>query len=208
MFAWYSRLLAGLHHTDGLPLLLLRLYLTPVLLQAGWNKYLNFEDTVAWFGDMDFGLGLPLPALLAALAIGAEIGGSLLLLFGLFTRLAALSLAVTMLVAMVTVHAKNGWLAISDASSWLADGTLLHSERILAAPEKLERTRAILQEHGNYDWLTESGNLVVLNNGIEFAATYFVMLLCLVWFGGGRYLSLDYYLRNYLNKYCSQKSRQ
>lgn len=194
MFVWYTRLLAGLQFTEGLPLLLLRLYLTPVLLQAGWNKYLHFEDTIAWFGNMDYGLGLPFPALLAALAIGAEIGGSLLLLVGLLTRLAALSLAVTMLVAMVTVHAKNGWLAISDASSWLADGTLLHSERVLAAPEKLERARAILQEHGNYDWLTESGNLVVLNNGIEFAATYFVMLLCLLWFGGGRYLSLDYYL--------------
>jgi uncharacterized membrane protein YphA (DoxX/SURF4 family) len=195
MFIWYSRLLAGLRASEGLPLLLLRLYLTPVLLQAGWNKYLHFSDTVAWFGNAEWGLGLPFPTLLAALAIAAEIGGSLLLLFGLFTRLAALSLAVTMLVAMVTVHAKNGWLAIADASSWLANGTILHSERILAAPEKLERARAILQQHGNYDWLSESGNLVVLNNGIEFAATYFVMLLCLLWFGGGRYLSLDYYLR-------------
>ncbi len=195
MFVWYSRLLAGLRISEGLPLLLLRLYLTPVLLQAGWNKYLHFADTVAWFGNTEWGLGLPFPTLLAALAIAAEIGGSLLLLFGLLTRLAAFSLAITMLVAMVTVHAKNGWLAIADASSWLADGTILHSERILAAPEKLERARAILQQHGNYDWLSESGNLVVLNNGIEFAATYFVMLLCLLWFGGGRYLSLDYYLR-------------
>lgn len=200
MFAWYSRLLAGLRMSEGLPLLLLRLYLTPVLLQAGWNKYLHFEDTVAWFGDMDYGLGLPLPTLLAALAIAAEIGGSLLLLFGLLTRLAAFSLAITMLVAMVTVHAKNGWLAIADASSWLADGTILHSERIMAAPEKLQRARDLLQEHGNYDWLTESGNLVVLNNGIEFAATYFIMLLCLLWFGGGRYLSLDYYLGRYLQR--------
>lgn len=195
MFAWYSRLLAGFRYTEGLPLLLLRLYLTPVLLQAGWNKYQHFADTVTWFGDTEWGLGLPFPTLLSALAVGAEIGGSLLLLLGLLTRLAAFSLAITMLVAMLTVHAKHGWLAIADASSWLADGTLLHSERILAAAEKLESARAILQEHGNYDWLTASGNLVVLNNGIEFAATYFVMLLCLLWFGGGRYLSLDYYLQ-------------
>ena len=200
MFVWYSRLLAGLRISEGLPLLLLRLYLTPVLLQAGWNKYLHFADTVAWFGNTEWGLGLPFPTLLAALAIAAEIGGSLLLLFGLLTRLAAFSLAITMLVAMVTVHAKNGWLAIADASSWLADGTILHSERILAAPEKLQRARDLLQEHGNYDWLTESGNLVVLNNGIEFAATYFIMLLCLLWFGGGRYLSLDYYLGRYLQR--------
>ena len=200
MFVWNSRLLAGLRVSEGLPLLLLRLYLTPVLLQAGWNKYLHFADTVAWFGNTEWGLGLPFPTLLAALAIAAEIGGSLLLLFGLLTRLAAFSLAITMLVAMVTVHAKNGWLAIADASSWLADGTILHSERILAGPEKLQRARDLLQEHGNYDWLTESGNLVVLNNGIEFAATYFIMLLCLVWFGGGRYLSLDYYLDRYLQR--------
>lgn len=200
MFVWNSRLLAGLRVSEGLPLLLLRLYLTPVLLQAGWNKYLHFADTVAWFGNTEWGLGLPFPTLLAALAIAAEIGGSLLLLFGLLTRLAAFSLAITMLVAMVTVHSKNGWLAIADASSWLADGTILHSERILAAPEKLQRARDLLQEHGNYDWLTESGNLVVLNNGIEFAATYFIMLLCLVWFGGGRYLSLDYYLERYLQR--------
>jgi uncharacterized membrane protein YphA (DoxX/SURF4 family) len=198
MFVWYSRLLKGLRASEGLPLLLLRLYLTPVLLQAGWNKTLHFADTVAWFGDAEWGLGLPFPTLLAALAIAAEIGGSLLLLFGLLTRLAAFALSITMLVAILKVHAQNGWLAIADASSWLADGTLLHSERILAAPEKLQRARAILQEHGNYDWLTESGNLVVLNNGSEFAATYLLMLLCLLWFGGGRYLSLDFYLGRYL----------
>lgn len=185
----------GLASSDGIPLLLLRLYLTPVLLQAGWNKSLHFADTVAWFGNAEWGLGLPVPAVLAALAIAAEIGGSVLLLLGLCTRLAALSLALTMAVAMLTVHAKNGWLAIADASSWLADGTLWHSARILAAPEKLERARAILQEHGDYDWLSASGELVILNNGVEFAATYFLMLLCLLWFGGGRYLSLDYYLQ-------------
>lgn len=185
----------GLASSDGIPLLLLRLYLTPVLLQAGWNKSLHFADTVAWFGNAEWGLGLPVPAVLAALAIAAEIGGSVLLLLGLCTRLAALSLVLTMAVAMLTVHAKNGWLAIADASSWLADGTLWHSARILAAPEKLERARAILQEHGDYDWLTASGELVILNNGVEFAATYFLMLLCLLWFGGGRYLSLDYYLQ-------------
>lgn len=46
-------------------------------------------------------------------------------------------------------------------------------------------------EHGNYDWLTSSGSVVILNNGIEFAATYFVMLLALFFMGGGRYVSLD-----------------
>ncbi len=200
MFYGYRYCKSGLRLSEGLPLLLLRLYLVPVLLQAGWQKYLHFADTVAWFGNTEWGLGLPLPTLFAVLAIMAEVGGSLLLLVGLLTRFAAFSLAITMLVAMLTVHAKNGWLAIADASSWLADGTIVASERILAAPEKLARAREILQQHGNYDWLTASGNFVILNNGMEFAATYLLMLLCLLWFGGGRYVSLDYYAQQFLQR--------
>ncbi len=193
-----SAVLTGLpRHFDFLPLLLLRLYLTPVLAQAGWNKYQHFDDTVAWFGNTEWGLGLPLPALLAALAVAAELGGSLLLLLGLLTRLAALALAVTMAVAALTVHAQNGWLAIADANSWLADGTLWSSERVQAAPEKLARARELLEQHGHYDWLTSSGELVVLNNGVEFAATYFLMLLVLLCFGGGRYVSLDHWLTSH-----------
>ena len=53
---------------------------------------------------------------------------------------------------------------------------------------------SILMEHGNYDWLTEAGSFVVLNNGIEWAATYFVMLLALFALGSGKYVSLDYWL--------------
>jgi hypothetical protein len=44
----------------------------------------------------------------------------------------------------------------------------------------------------SYDWLTENGNLVILNNGIEFSATYFIMLLGLFFVGGGRYVSAGY----------------
>ena len=32
------------------------------------------------------------------------------------------------------------------------------------------------------------------NNGIEWAATYFVMLLALFFLGGGRFISLDYWI--------------
>ena len=59
---------------------------------------------------------------------------------------------------------------------------------------RLGAARELLREHGNYAWLTEHGNLVILNNGIEFAATYFIMLLALLCLGGGRFVSADYYL--------------
>lgn len=54
--------------------------------------------------------------------------------------------------------------------------------------------RSLLREHGNYSWLTGRGSFVVLNNGIEFAAIYFIMLLSLFFTGAGRYASVDYWL--------------
>ena len=181
-------------------LLLLRLLLAPVLIQAGWNKYSHFSDTVSWFGNTEWGLGLPFPALMAALAVSAEIIGGLFILLGFLTRLAALPLMATMLIAAFTVHWPNGWLAIADASSWLADGTILYSDSIMQAPEKLAAARELLQGHGNYEWLTASGKFVILNNGIEFAMTYFVMLLALFSFGGGRFVSADYWVSRFMRR--------
>jgi uncharacterized membrane protein YphA (DoxX/SURF4 family) len=88
---------------------------------------------------------------------------------------------VTMLVAIFAVHWDYGWAAIADSGS-----------QDIAV--RLGTAKDLLQEHGNYAWLTEKGSLVILNNGIEFAVTYFVMLLSLFFTGGGRYVSLDYYL--------------
>jgi len=191
---FYQKLVTQLQLLDFIPLLLLRLYLTPVMMQAGWTKLQSFDSTLSWFANPDWGLGLPAPALLLSLVILLELGGGIALLLGLFTRLTALGLSMTMLVAMVTVHAKNGWLAIADASSWLADGTIFRNDAVMSAPEKLAKANEVLQQQPDYDWLISSGKLVVLNNGIEFAATYFVMLLVLVVYGAGPWLSLDYWL--------------
>ena len=189
-------------HIDGVVLLLIRLYLAPVMVQAGWQKLANFDSTVQWFGDAEFGLGLPFPYLLAILASLAEFIGGLLLVPGLAVRWVSIPLLITMIVAMVTVHAENGWLAIADANSWLADGTLLMNPSVMEAPEKLAAAKSLLEEHGYIEWLTSSGNFVILNNGIEFAATYFVMLLVLLCFGAGRYTSIDYYLSRYIARRC------
>lgn len=190
----YQRFVHSAEALTFFPLLAIRLYLAPVMIQAGWTKLISFADTAAWFGNPDWGLGLPFPALLAALAIGAELVGGILILVGLLTRLAAIPLLATMGIAMGIVHWQHGWPAIADASSWLADGTLLYNEAVMAAPEKLKAANAILAEHGYIDWLTASGKFVILNNGIEFAATYFVMLLVLLCQGGGRFVSIDYFL--------------
>lgn len=170
---------------DFLGPLALRLYLVPVFWVAGTNKLGNMEDVIAWFGNPDWGLGLPAPFVMAWLAVGAEVLGAVALLIGLGTRLFCIPLMTTMLVAAFTVHAKNGWQAIADPHSPWA------SADIDGAVQRLDKAKELLREHGNYDWLTETGNFVISNNGMEWAITYFVMLLALFFSGAGK-LSLDH----------------
>jgi len=180
---------------DFLAPLLLRLYLIPVFWMAGTQKLSHFDNTVNWFGNEDWGLGLPFPWLMAVLAIAAELGGAILLALGLATRWVSIPMMFTMVIAAVTVHWKNGWLAIATGDGIFA------TERTIGAIDRLDRAKSILQQHGNYDWLTQNGSVAILNNGIEFAATYFIMLLALLFIGGGKYISLDYWIaRKYMTK--------
>ena len=175
-------------HLDFLAPLLLRAYLVPIFYMAGTQKFNSFDDTVSWFGDPNSGLGLPMPWLMAFLATAAELAGAFMLAFGFATRWITIPLMFTMVVAAKTAHWANGWLAISTGSGIFA------TERTESAIERLGRAKSILQENANYSWLTENGTLVILNNGIEFSATYFIMLLALLFLGGGRYVSVDYWI--------------
>lgn len=186
MISHIQAVIQRIQFAEGIAPLLMRLYLAPIMMQAGWNKLQSFDSTVAWFGNADWGLGLPFPEVMVTLAAGTELIGGALLIIGFAVRWVSIPLMATMLVAAFSVHWGNGWLAIADSSSWLAN------ERVLESVERLDQAKAILQEHGNYGWLTGRGSVVVLNNGIEFAATYFVMLLSLFFTGGGRYTSVDH----------------
>ncbi len=185
---WAQNILDSFRAIDFLGPLALRLYLAPVFWVAGTNKWNAIDNTIEWFGNPDWGLGLPFPTLMAYLATLTEIGGAILLIIGLAVRWISIPLMVTMIVAAVSVHWENGWQAIHDSMSPFA------SEHIEGAIERLSRAKSILQEHGNYDWLTEHGNFVISNNGIEWAATYFVMLLALFFIGAGKYFSLDHWI--------------
>ncbi|NQX87921.1 MAG: DoxX family protein [Halioglobus sp.] len=182
---WYYKIHEGVfpsfQRADGIAPLAMRLYLAPVFWMAGTTKIQGMEDTIAWFGNPDWGLGLPVPWLMAHVAAYTEAIGALLLLLGLATRWIAVPLIMTMLVAIFAVHWQHGWAAIADSSA-----------QDIAV--RLGAAKEILKEHGNYQWLTAKGNFVVLNNGIEFAVTYLVMLLSLLFTGGGRYTSVDDYL--------------
>ena len=189
---------------DGIPLLLIRIFLAPIMIYAGLGKlqlgenvgffqqFLADPNVVAWFGNPSWGLGLPAPDLLAFLAAWTELLGGWLLLLGLYTRLASLPLMFTMVVAAGTAHWDNGWHALPEAKltvpwEWRMD-------LIEAGTERKAAAISVLKQHGNYGWLTEAGSITVLKSGIEFAATYFVMLMVLFFYGGGRYVSIDYWL--------------
>jgi len=183
-----QRLLDTTRAFDFLGPLALRLYLVPIFWMAGTKKLADMDSIIEWFGNPDWGLGLPFPEIMAWAAALTEAGGAVLLLIGFAVRWISVPMMVTMVVAAVSVHWPNGWLAIAEGSGPFA------TERTAGAVERLDAARSILQEHGNYSWLTEHGGFVVLNNGIEFAATYFIMLLALFFMGAGKYLSLDYWI--------------
>ena len=185
-------LLDATRAVDFLGPLALRLYLAPVFWVAGTNKLGSFSSVVEWFGNPEWGLGLPAPWLMAGLATGTEVVGAVLLLLGLAVRWISIPLMFTMVVAAVSVHWENGWQAVADPQSPFPPAD------IDTAMERLDAAKSILQEHGNYDWLTGSGSFVVSNNGIEWAATYFVMLLALFFIGAGRYASIDHWVKRRL----------
>ncbi len=181
---------------DFLAQLALRLYLAPVFWIAGMEKLNGFDNIVAWFGNPEWGLGLPAPWLMAVLATATEVLGAVFLLIGFAVRWISLPLMATMVVAAVTVHWEHGWQAIASAKAPFASEYLgaLQLEDAASAAQRLNAAKSLLQEHGNYGWLTGEGSFVVLNNGIEWAATYFVMLLALFFLGAGRFFSLDHWL--------------
>ena len=92
-------------NTD-LGLLILRVSAGFLMLYShGWGKLTNIGGLLEGFPD-PIGLGVPASV---TLTVFAEFFCSLGLIFGLLTRLAAIPLAVTMLVAVLVVHADDPW---------------------------------------------------------------------------------------------------
>lgn len=174
---------------DFIAPLLLRIFLAPIFIIAGYGKLAALDSTAYYFGEY---LGLPAPMLMAIMAGSVEFFGGIALLLGLATRWFALPLMITMVVAAGTAHWENGWHALPEST--LTVPWEWRTDLIDAANERKEAARSILKTHGNYEWLTEAGSITILKNGIEFAATYFIMLLTLFFIGSGKYVSLDYWL--------------
>ena len=72
----------------------------------GWFGGFGFRGTMGFFREE-----MKIPSPLAFLAIAAEFFGSLCLLLGFLTRIAALGIAIVMLVAIFAVHMRFGFFA-------------------------------------------------------------------------------------------------
>lgn len=86
---WINHLLHSATRAQAFMPILVRLCLAAIFLESGFSKAAEPGDLVEFLTAQ----ALPLPHLLAPLSTGIEIGGGLLLLVGLATRLVCLPLA-------------------------------------------------------------------------------------------------------------------
>jgi putative oxidoreductase len=80
-----------------------RVLLGLIFVVAGWGKLTGFAGAVGYIASK----GLPMPELLAAVAVAFELGGGLALVVGFKARWAALAIAVFMIVITPIFH--NFW---------------------------------------------------------------------------------------------------
>ena len=94
---------------DDTALLVLRVLLGVVFFPHGMQKLLGWFGGYGFAGTMDmFTTKLAIPAVFAFLAIMAEGLGSLGLITGFLTRIAAFGITVNMIVAVYLMHWQNG----------------------------------------------------------------------------------------------------
>lgn len=111
-------------------LLVLRAGVGLVFFLHGWQKL--FGDNISFFREMLTMAGWSLPeGVLWVVAIVETLGG-IALLVGLFARLASLTLALEMLVAVILFHAKQGFFIVAVPNVPLAYGFEYHVTLITA----------------------------------------------------------------------------
>lgn len=136
-----------------LPPLFARVVVGWVFMWSGWAKLNNLPQMIQNFTDW----GIPLPHIMTPFVSGVEFVGGLLLLLGLFTRIAATPLVIVMIVAIVSAKldqidsletllgfeevaymALFGWLAVAGPGPVSLDRLLqkMHSPDHAPLPER------------------------------------------------------------------------
>lgn len=99
-----------LDNLKDLPPLIFRAVLVYGFYSPAIYKITDFSGTAAWLES----LGMPFPLLNAYLSGITEFAGVILLTLGLGTRIIALPLIITMIVAIMTVHIDHGFSAAKN----------------------------------------------------------------------------------------------
>lgn len=93
---------------DEITPVILRLLVGVVMFAHGAQKMLGWFGGFGFSGTMGSFEHQGIPAVFAFLAIAAEFFGGIGLIIGFLARIAAFGIAVNMVVAIATVHARNG----------------------------------------------------------------------------------------------------
>ncbi|MCB1447890.1 MAG: DoxX family protein [Rhizobiaceae bacterium] len=100
---------------SSIAMLIGRVLLSLIFIQAGLSKLMNVSGTIAYFE----GLGLPLASLLIWLVVLVELVGGLLLLTGFYIRIAAAVLAAFCIATAFTGH--SDWANVMDFQAFMKD---------------------------------------------------------------------------------------
>lgn len=107
-----SLALSPLNQLAGLAPLVVRVVVGLIMALHGFQK---LQGGPANFGGFLAQLGVPLPTLMGFVVTFVELVGGVLLILGLFSRLAALLLTIDLTVAILLVKVNVGLLSPSDA---------------------------------------------------------------------------------------------
>lgn len=144
LFLFRDRLLDFLKTLAWLPPLAARITLGAVFIEAGWGKLQHIDKVIGFFTE----LGLPAPAFQAHLVATSEFAFGILVLIGLFTRLAAIPLSIIMVVAILTARAEelHGFSDLAGFSEFLY--ILLLAWLIIAGAGSLSLDRLLIKRRG------------------------------------------------------------
>lgn len=125
---------------------LIRFGLGVVMIVHGIGKLLGIGPSAMPISDFAMtiaGLGLPAANVLAWLVGLVEFGGGVLLVVGLFTRYAAIGIAINMLVATVLVHLPQGFNHSTGGYEYTLVLFVMALSLVATGPGLLSLTRAL-----------------------------------------------------------------
>ena len=111
-----NRLKALADRLSPLGPLLARLTVGLVFIGTGWGKLHDLDKVTGFFTE----LGIPMPGFNARLAACTEFFGGIMILLGLGTRLVALPMAFTMVIAIITAKRDSieDWTSLFGFEEW------------------------------------------------------------------------------------------